>query len=210
MDSNLDSFSKHTPRLDNTWTIAPAALGHAWQHLDQLLDSTSTPDSTCSTCKGQQLLDSNLHNLQYLHARQHSAAPAALHSYPVALPKDWTTTTLFCTWTARLAAPARNSSCWTATCSTFCTWTATCSTFCTWTATCSTFCTWTTTSLCNTSSSHGQQLMHVQQLPKTSTELSKARTAHPADTHGPADFSSSWFPVRPTYLSFERYVCWMN
>jgi hypothetical protein len=28
--------------------------------------------------------------------------------------------------------------------------------------------------------SHGQQLMHVQQLPKTSTELSKARTTHPA------------------------------
>jgi hypothetical protein len=37
--------------------------------------------------------------------------------------------------------------------------------------------------LCCTSSSHGQQLMHVQQLPKTSTELSKTRAAHPADTH---------------------------
>jgi hypothetical protein len=71
MDNNLDSFSKHTPCLDITWTAAPAALGHAWQHLDQLLDSTSTPDSTC---REQQLLDSNLHNLQHLQHLQGTAA----------------------------------------------------------------------------------------------------------------------------------------
>jgi hypothetical protein len=63
-------------------------------------------------------------------------------------------------------------------------------------------------------------LLH-QQLPWTTAH---ARPATPLDqhrivqgkdstpsrhTHGPADFSS-WFPVRPTYLSFERCVCWMN
>jgi hypothetical protein len=70
------------------------------------------------------------------------------------------------------------------------------------------------TATCNT-------LQH-QQLPWTAAH---ARPATPKDqhrivqgkdstpsrhTHGPADFSSSWFPVRPTYLSFERCVCWMN
>lgn len=59
-DNNSSTKLDHVPT--KTWTAAPAALGHAWQHLDQLLDST-TPNG-CSTSTP----DSNL---------QYFAAPAA-------------------------------------------------------------------------------------------------------------------------------------
>jgi hypothetical protein len=71
------NFSKHTPRLDSTWT-APSALGqHAWQHLQ-------------GTAAGQQPAASSTLGQ---HAWQHLQGTA--------------TCSIFCTWTPRLAAAAR-------------------------------------------------------------------------------------------------------